>query len=54
MISSKALHITSISLVMGGAFLLAWFGWVKLKPGSPLYQYQLLAEGGLKNFLIWI
>lgn len=50
MISTKALHITSISLVMGGVFLLAWFGWVKLKPAQPLYQYQLLAEGGAEAF----
>lgn len=50
MISSRALHITSISLVMGGAFLLAWFGWVKLKPVSPIYQYRLLEEGGVDAF----
>ncbi len=50
MISSKALLVTSISLVMGGVFLLSWFGWVKLNPGPPPYRYQLMAEGGVDAF----
>lgn len=35
---------------MGGVFLLSWFAWVKLKPGEPLYHYQLLQEGGVDMF----
>ncbi len=50
MISSRALRITSIMLVMGGAFLLAWLAWVMLKPVMPPYQYQLVKEGGVDLF----
>ena len=30
--------------------LLGWLAWVLLKPGPPLYHYQLLAEGGIDAF----
>ncbi|RKZ46065.1 MAG: hydroxylamine oxidation protein HaoB [Gammaproteobacteria bacterium] len=50
MINNRALLITSSILVMGGVFLLSWLCWVKLRPGSPPYQYQLLLEGSIDAF----
>ncbi len=48
--SRAALPLTSKMLVLGGVLLLSWYVWIMNTPGTPLYKYQLVAEGGIDKF----
>ena len=48
--ASKMLPSLGILLVTGGFFLVAWFGYLWLKPEPPPYRYHLVEEGGAEKF----
>ncbi len=49
-IRRKLLPSLGIFLVAGGLFLLGWVAWAYWRPGPTPYHYQLVKEGGVRDF----